>query len=165
VVVNGFSKAFAMTGWRLGYAAAELPIAKAMASLQSHGAGSPSTISQAAGVAAFAAFDPAMVEEFKRRRDVLVAGLQSMPGVQCLVPDGAFYVFPNIGQLLQRRWQGEVIGSATRFCELLLEHELVAAVPGEAFGAPHNIRLSYATHYDNVVQAVERIRRFVEQLD
>jgi aspartate aminotransferase len=164
IVVNGFSKAFRMTGWRLGYAAAPVDIAKAMASLQSHATGSPSTISQAAGVVALDAFEPAMVEEFKRRRDFLVHALQEMPGVTCLAPQGAFYVFPNISGLFAKSYDGERIGSANRFCELLLEHQLVATVPGEAFGAPNNIRLSYATSYENIETAVERMQQFIRSL-
>jgi aspartate aminotransferase len=164
IVVNGFSKAFAMTGWRLGYVAAPPDIAKAMSSLQSHSTGSPSTISQAAGVTALGSFQPEMVAEFQRRRDFLVHELQNMPGIECLVPDGAFYVFPNIRQVFGKELQGKVISSATEFCELLLEYELVAAVPGEAFGAPNNIRLSYATSFENIQTAVERLRRFLSRL-
>jgi aspartate aminotransferase len=164
IVVNGFSKAFAMTGWRLGYIAAPPDIAKAISSLQSHATGSPSTISQVAGVTALASFEPEMVTEFQRRRDYLVRELQSMPGIECLVPDGAFYVFPNIRHVFGKELQGKVISTATEFCELLLEHELVAAVPGEAFGAPNNIRLSYATSFENIQTAVERMRRFLSRL-
>lgn len=164
IVVNGFSKAFRMTGWRLGYAAAPVDIAKAIDSLQSHATGSPSTISQAAGVAALDAFEPAMVEEFKRRRDFLVHALQEMPGVTCLAPQGAFYVFPNISGLFAKSYNGLRIASANHFCELLLEHQLVAVVPGEAFGAPNNVRLSYATSYDNIETAVERMQQFIRSL-
>lgn len=163
-VVNGFSKAFAMTGWRLGYVAAPLDAAKAIASLQSHGTGSPSTMSQAAGVVALDSFDPRMVSEFERRRNVLVKGLQSMPGVTCIVPDGAFYVFPNIAGTFKKSYKGRPIHTSIEFCDLLLEEELVAVVPGEAFGAPNNIRLSYATSMHNVESAVERIGRFVGQM-
>jgi aspartate aminotransferase len=164
IVVNGFSKAFAMTGWRLGYTAAPVDVAKAISSLQSHGTGSPSTISQAAGVVALHSFQPEMVEEFQRRRDYLVRELQSMPGVRCLTPDGAFYVFPDISELFGKELEGKVISSATDFCELLLEKDLVAAVPGEAFGAPNNIRLSYATSFENIETAVQRIRQFLSRL-
>jgi aspartate aminotransferase len=164
IVVNGFSKAFAMTGWRLGYVAAPLDVAKAMVSLQSHGTGSPSTMSQAAGVAAFDAFEPKMIQEFERRRDAIVAGLQSLPGVKCVKPDGAFYAFPNISGLFGSQYKGRVIENAGDFCELLLEEALVSTVPGDAFGAPNNIRLSYATSFEDVVTAVARIREFVQSL-
>jgi aspartate aminotransferase len=165
IVVNGFSKAFAMTGWRLGYAAAPRDVAKAMASLQSHATGSPSTISQYAGVIAFQSFEPEMVREFRRRRDRLMAGLKEIPGITCVVPDGAFYAFPNISGLYGRRYRGQTLETADQFCEWLLEEELVSAVPGGGFGAPNNIRLSYAVSFEQVEQAIERIARFVQKLD
>ncbi|MCL6625540.1 pyridoxal phosphate-dependent aminotransferase [Alicyclobacillus shizuokensis] len=164
LVVNGFSKAFAMTGWRLGYVAAPADVAKALASLQSHATGNPSSVSQVAGIAALSAFDPGMVEEFHRRRDRLVAGLRELPGITCQVPQGAFYAFPNIASLFGKAYKGQVITDANAFCELLLEHELVSAVPGGAFGAPENIRLSYAVAYEQVETALERIGRFVREL-
>lgn len=165
LTVNGFSKAFAMTGWRLGYVAAPPDLAKAMASLQSHATGNPSSISQYAGLAALGDFNPAMVAEFHRRRNTLVHGLQAIPGVECLLPDGAFYVFPNVSHWFGYRASGQVIDSSTRFCELLLEQELVAAVPGDAFGSPQNIRLSYATSYENVEAAVSHLQRFISSLE
>jgi aspartate aminotransferase len=164
LLVNGFSKAFAMTGWRLGYVAAPLDVAKALASLQSHATGNPASVSQVAGIAALSAFDPAMVEEFGRRRNRLLAGLRELPGVSCVTPDGAFYAFPNISGLFGKQYKGRTIDSASTFCELLLEHELVSAVPGDAFGAPANIRLSYAVAYEQIETALERIGRFVREL-
>ncbi|MBX5436120.1 MAG: pyridoxal phosphate-dependent aminotransferase [Alicyclobacillaceae bacterium] len=164
LVVNGFSKAFCMTGWRLGYVAAPPDVAKAMVSLQSHATGSPSTISQAAGVVALDSFDPHMVEEFQRRRDRLLAGLAQIPGIRCVKPEGAFYAFPDIGDLLGSSFAGTTIENAGQFCELLLEHALVSTVPGDAFGAPRNIRLSYAISFEQVELALERIGGFVRQL-
>lgn len=159
-VVNGFSKAFAMTGWRLGYVAGPADAIKAISSFQSHGSGSPSAISQAAGVTALKSFDPSMVAEFKRRRNLLVSGLNELPGVTCAVPDGAFYAFPNISGVFGKQYKGRQIQSAVDYAELLLEEQLVAVVPGEAFGAPNNIRLSYATSYENIEQALIRMRTF-----
>lgn len=164
IVVNGFSKAFAMTGWRLGYAAAPPDVAKALTSLQSHATGSPSTISQQAALVAFDSFDPAMAAEFQRRRDCLLAGLQALPGVHCLRPDGAFYAFPNIAALLGRRYKGKQLETTDDFCEALLENEWVSSVPGAAFGAPNNIRLSYAVSYEQVEEALQRLDRFVRAL-
>ena len=164
LVVNGFSKAFAMTGWRLGYVAAPGDVAKAISSLQSHGTGSPSTISQAAGVVALRSFEPDMVAEFKRRRGLLVEGLNSLPGVSCLMPDGAFYAFPNISGLFGKSYQGKRITSAIDYASLLLEESLVAVVPGEAFGAPNNIRLSYAVSYEDIEEALNRMKQFNQQL-
>lgn len=165
LVVNGFSKAFAMTGWRLGYVAAPADIAKALTSFQSHSTGSPSTISQRAARVAFDAFDPDMVAEFKRRRNRLLEGLQSLPGVSCVVPDGAFYAFPNISGLFGSAHRGKVIKSADDFCDALLTSELVSSVPGGAFGSPNNVRLSYAVSYNQVEEALERIRNFVQSLE
>ncbi|MCL6443729.1 MAG: pyridoxal phosphate-dependent aminotransferase [Alicyclobacillus sp.] len=165
LVVNGFSKAFAMTGWRLGYVAGPEDVIKAISSLQSQTTGSPSTMSQAAGAVAFDAFEPQMVVEFQRRRDALVAGLNNIPGIRCLKPDGAFYVFPNISALYGKSLNGRRIDDAGRFCELLLDTELVSTVPGDAFGSPNNIRLSYAVSYEDVQTAIERINRFVRSLN
>ncbi len=164
VVVNGFSKAFAMTGWRLGYLAGPLDVVKAVSSLQSHATGNPASMSQAAGVAAFDAFDPSMVEAFHERRDYLVRALKEMDGLQCLMPDGAFYVFPNISRLYGKSLEGKRIENSNDFCTMLLETDLVAAVPGSAFGAPDNMRLSYATSMDQIKLAVERIQHFISRL-
>jgi aspartate aminotransferase len=164
LVVNGFSKAFAMTGWRLGYVAAPLDLAKAMTSLQSHSTGSPSTISQKAALVAFDAFDIAMVQEFERRRNRLVEGLQSLPGVSILAPKGAFYVFPNVSGLFGTTYRGKPIQNADDFSQTLLEAELISSVPGDAFGSPGYIRLSYAVSYEQVEEAVVRLERFVKAL-
>lgn len=164
IVVNGFSKAFAMTGWRLGYIAAPLDVAKAVSNMQSHATGNPSSVSQAAGAAALSAFDPSVVKAFHERRDAIVKGLQSLPGVECLTPDGAFYVFPNIRGLLGKSYRGKRIDSSAQFCDILLEEKLVSTVPGEAFGAPNNIRLSYAVSLAQVNEATVRISEFVNEL-
>ncbi|QSO51003.1 pyridoxal phosphate-dependent aminotransferase [Alicyclobacillus curvatus] len=164
IVVNGFSKAFAMTGWRLGYLAGPLDVVKAVSSLQSHATGNPTSISQVAGVAAFDAFDPSMVVAFHERRDYLVRSLQEIDGIECLMPDGAFYVFPNISAFYGRSLEGKRIENSNDFCTLLLETDLVAAVPGAAFGAPDNMRLSYATSMDQIKLAVERIQQFLSRL-
>ncbi len=164
LLVNGFSKAFAMTGWRLGYVAAPPDVAKAINSFQSHSTGSPSTMSQAAGVVALENFDPTVVDTFKRRRDKLVQGLNSLEGVHCLMPEGAFYAFPDISGVIGRSYEGQAINSATDYCELLLEHGLVASVPGEAFGAPGHVRFSYAVADSDIVEAIERMRRFHQKL-
>ncbi|WP_304458617.1 pyridoxal phosphate-dependent aminotransferase [Alicyclobacillus sendaiensis] len=164
LVVNGFSKAFAMTGWRLGYVAAPLDLAKAMASFQSHSTGSPATMSQIAGETALAHFEPGVIDVFRRRRDALVAGLNSLEGVRCLVPEGAFYAFPDVRGVLGRRYEGQTIESSADYCELLLEHALVASVPGEAFGAPGYVRFSYAVRDEDVIEAVNRMRDFHAKL-
>ncbi|MCL6452752.1 MAG: pyridoxal phosphate-dependent aminotransferase [Alicyclobacillus sp.] len=164
IVVNGFSKAFAMTGWRLGYMAGPTDVVKAVASLQSHATGNPSSISQAAGVVALATYEDRMVRMFRQRRDVLVSALQAMDGVTCALPEGAFYVFPNVSAHFGKRLGEQAIPNAVAFCEALLEDELVAAVPGDAFGAPNHIRLSYATSLEQIETAIERMSRFVRKL-
>ncbi|WAH36902.1 pyridoxal phosphate-dependent aminotransferase [Alicyclobacillus dauci] len=164
LVVNGFSKAFAMTGWRLGYVAGPTDVIKAVSSLQSHSTGSPSSISQAAGLTALSHFDPSVVETFMHRRDVLVEGLNSLPGVTCIVPEGAFYAFPDISGVIGKSYEGRTISSANDYCELLLEAALVASVPGDAFGAPNHVRFSYAVSDDQVAEAVDRMRQFHQRL-
>lgn len=165
LLVNGFSKAFAMTGWRLGYLAAPPDLAKAVASLQSHGTGSPSTMSQAAGVTALQSLDTTMIQAFHARRDFLVKGLNQISGLSCLNPEGAFYVFPNVSAVFGKRYENRIIETAVDYAELLLEKQLVAAVPGEAFGAPNNIRLSYAVSMQDVEEAVRRIAAFHSMLN
>ncbi|QRF24810.1 pyridoxal phosphate-dependent aminotransferase [Alicyclobacillus sp. TC] len=165
LLVNGFSKAFAMTGWRLGYLAAPPDLAKAVASLQSHGTGSPSTMSQAAGVAALQSLDTTMIQAFHARRDCLVKGLNQISGLSCLNPEGAFYVFPNVSAVFGKRYENRIIETAVDYAELLLEKQLVAVVPGEAFGAPNNIRLSYAVSMQDVEEAVRRIAAFHNMLN
>jgi len=164
LVVNGFSKAFAMTGWRLGYMAGPRDVIQAVSSLQSHATGNPSSISQAAGIVALATYEDSMVQAFHQRRDVLVAALKEINGVTCLVPDGAFYVFPNISAHFGKHLGAAPINDSVAFCEALLETDLVAAVPGDAFGAPQNIRLSYATSMDQIETAIERIKQFTARL-
>lgn len=164
LLVNGFSKAFAMTGWRLGYVAAPPDVAKALASLQSHSTGSPSTMSQAAGLTALSNFDPAVVHTFHHRRDVLVAGLNGLPGVTCLMPEGAFYAFPDVSGVIGQMYEGRTIASSNDYCELLLEVALVASVPGEAFGAPNHVRFSYAVADEEVTEALERMAQFHRKL-
>lgn len=164
LVVNGFSKAFAMTGWRLGYMAGPIDVVKAVSSLQSHATGNPSSISQAAGTTALETFENSMVTAFHQRRDVLVAALKQMNGVDCLLPEGAFYVFPNVSAHFGKRLGSRPINDSVAFCEALLETDLVAAVPGDAFGAPQNIRLSYATSMDQIEMAIERMTQFIARL-
>lgn len=164
LVVNGFSKAFAMTGWRLGYVAAPPDVAKALSGLQSHTTGSPSTISQAAGLTALDSFDPTVVQTFQHRRDTLVAGLQALSGVTCVCPEGAFYAFPDISGVIGQSLHGRTIASANDYCELLLEHALVASVPGDAFGAPGHVRFSYAVSDEQIAEAISRMKQFHDQL-
>jgi len=163
ITVNGFSKAYAMTGWRLGYLAADRAIAKAVSKLQGQFTSAPSTITQAAGVAALRMDkEPVngMVEQFRRRRDLVIDRLNAIDGVRCPVPEGAFYVFPKIDAFFGRRTSsGTTIESAQDLCFYLLEEHDVALVPGEAFGDPSGLRISYAASEDTLNEALDRIAR------
>ncbi len=168
VTVNGFSKAYAMTGWRLGYLAADRPIARAAAKLQSQFTSAPSSITQKAGIAALEmGLEPVheMVRAFRERRDFMVDALEKLPGIRCPRPDGAFYVFPAIDALFGLVTPGgTVIDSAETFCFHLLEEHNVALVPGHAFGDPNGVRISYAASMDDIREAMDRITRAVTAL-
>lgn len=167
VVINGVSKSYAMTGWRIGYAAAPVPVAKAMADLQSHSTSNPTSIAQAASVEALeATHEPVkqMVAEFVKRRDYMVKRLNAIEGVKCNQPGGAFYVFPEIKSLLGRSYAGTDIKGASDLADVLLEKEHVAVVPGIAFGDDNCFRLSYATSMDNIREGLDRIEKVLKQL-
>jgi len=156
-----------MTGWRLGYAAGPKAVIQAMDAYQSHATGNPNSIGQYAAVAAMTG-DQSCVEEmrqaFERRCALMLSLLDEIPGVRYAKPHGAFYVLADISRLLGKRYRGEVIDSDGRFAELLLEHALVSAVPGEPFIAPGCLRFSYAINEERLAEAVRRIKTFVEEL-
>lgn len=162
ILINGFSKGFAMTGWRLGYMAGPKEIADAVAKIQSQETSAPSSISQKAGLAAYTGtMKPVadMREAFKKRRDFIVKALRSIDGVECFMPSGAFYVFPDIKAFLGLHTEnGDLISNSTDLSMYLLEKHGVAAVPGDAFGEPNGLRLSYANSMDELKEAVERLR-------
>ncbi len=162
VTVNGFSKAYAMTGWRLGYLAADRAIVKAVATLQSQFTSAPSSISQRAGIAALEmGLGPIdeMVVSFRQRRDFVLSALKALPGIDCPTPDGAFYVFPSVAGLFGKvSSSGRKIESSDDFCFYLLEEYDLALVQGSAFGDPYGIRISYASSMDDLA---EGMRRFV----
>ena len=158
--MNGVSKSYAMTGWRIGYGAGPKDIIKAMAKLQSQSTTNPSSISQAAAVEALNGtqdFIKTRVESFKERRDFVVKYLNDIKGLSCLKPNGAFYVFPNCKKLL-----GKKLKTDKEFVEKLLEKTLVAVVQGSAFGLDGYFRISYATSMDNLKKALERIKSLCE---
>lgn len=160
VVINGVSKAYAMTGWRIGYAAAPAPVAKAMTDLQSHSTSNPASIAQAASAAALTGTQEplrAMVAEFNRRRDYMLERLLAVPGVWCFKPGGAFYLFPSIEGIIGRAYRGKTIGSASDLAAILLEEAKVAVVPGVAFGDDRCLRLSYATSMEDIKEGLDRI--------
>jgi len=162
LTMNGVSKSYAMTGWRIGYGAGPKDIIKAMAKLQSQSTTNPSSISQAAAVEALNGtqdFIKTRTESFKERRDFVIKHLNSIKGLSCLKPNGAFYVFPNCKKLL-----GKKLKTDKEFVEKLLEEALVAVVQGSAFGLDGYFRISYATSMDNLKKALERIKFFCESL-
>ena len=160
IVCNGVSKSYAMTGWRIGYAAGLQVMIKAMAKVQSHSTSNPTSISQYAAIAALQGnteFIHNLKKIFKERHDFIQQQLSAMPGVICPPADGAFYVFPNVEKAIQR--QG--LKNDIALSELILEKAHVAVVPGTEFGAPGHIRLSYATNIEMLGNAVERLRPFI----
>lgn len=167
VTVNGLSKGFAMTGWRLGYLGAPESIAKACVKIQGQFTSGASSISQRAGVAAVNA-DPSVVRQmrdaFKQRRDLLISLMKEVPHVHCNNPGGAFYLFPEVSHYFGKKHGDVVIKDAKDLCMYLLNVGHVAMTPGGAFGAPNYIRLSYATSEDIIREAVLRIKTALEQL-
>ncbi len=167
IVINGMSKAYAMTGWRIGYAAASEEIIKVMKNIQSHSTSNPNSIAQYASIAALEKTEKAVSEsvlEFNRRRDILVNEINDIPGLSCKTPKGAFYVMVNIKDILGKKYDNKPIEDSLSFCNALLDDQMVAAVPGAAFGIEGYIRLSYATSVENIKKGTERIGKFVTKL-
>jgi aspartate aminotransferase len=167
IVVNGLSKAYAMTGWRIGYAAGPKNIIKAMNSIQSQSTSAPNSIAQKAAVEALRGPQDSvkrMVEEFQRRRDYIVKELNSFPGCYCLMPTGAFYVFLRIDSFFGKTGEGYVIKNSEDLCMYLLKEALVALVPGSAFGDDRYVRLSYATSMENIKRGIDRLRDALTRL-
>lgn len=168
IVVNGVSKAYAMTGWRIGYAAGPEEIIAAVSKIQSQNTSNPTSISQKASVEALngdQSIVSIMVGEFKKRRDVIVAALNDIPNVKCLLPEGAFYVFPNVSGVYGRSFKGKKIIGSTELIDYLLDEANVAIVPGAAFGSNDHIRLSYATSLKNIEEGVKRIKNAIAKLE
>ncbi len=165
IIINGVSKSYAMTGWRIGFTAANEQVTKAMANMQSHAASNPSSISQAAALEAYNG-EQDTVEEmrkvFEERRNYMVDRINSINGVSCRKPEGAFYVMMNIKDVFGREIGGKVINTSDDFCEVLLEKSLVALVPGSGFGAEGYVRWSYATSMENIVKGLDRLEEFLK---
>ena len=158
IIVHGLAKAYSMTGWRIGFTAAPLPIAKAISAIQSHSTSNPTSFAQSGAVQALDGPQDHIAEwmtEFSKRRTFAHAQLNAMPGLSCVDAKGAFYLFPNIS--------GTGLNS-TEFCERLLSEAKVAAVPGVAFGADDYIRISYATSMENLTKGLERLDTFTQGL-
>lgn len=164
IVVNGFSKSYAMTGWRIGYACANARIAKVMANYVSHSTGSPVTMSQKASVQALTGPQEKierMRRAFEERRDYIVQRMNAIPGVSCIKPEGAFYVMMNLEQLIGRTIHGVEITNDDVFADVFLKYGLVAVVPGSGFGAPNFVRWSYATSMGNIKEGLDRLEKFL----
>lgn len=167
VTVNGVSKAWAMTGWRLGYLGASKVIADACNKIQGQFTSGTSSITQKASIAAMEA-DPTvlndMISTFKTRRNIVLEGLREIPDLECNVPDGAFYLFPDVSAYFGRSFEGNNIHSADDLCMFLLKDACVALVGGEGFGAPNCLRISYAAAEDQLIEAVKRIKHSLSKL-
>jgi aspartate aminotransferase len=168
LTVNGVSKAYAMTGWRIGYAGGPKSLITAIADIQSHSTSNACSISQAASLAALTG-DQSFLQDWKKsfsgRRDLVVDALNNIKGISCLKPEGAFYVFPNMQKLVGKKTpQGKIINNSSEFCEYLLEEGLVAAVAGSAFGLEGYFRISYATSEAVLQKAMQRIKTVCEAI-
>jgi aspartate aminotransferase len=167
VVVNGMSKAYSMTGWRLGYAAGPKPLIAGMQMIQDQSTSNASSIGQKAALAALKGpkdFISTMVEEFRARRELIVSGLNAVDGVRCRKPEGAFYVFPDVRGLLQRSYKGQPVGTSARLSEILLDDFRVAVMPGAPFGAEGFLRLSFATSREVIQKGLARLKDFTATL-
>ena len=168
ITMNGVSKSYAMTGWRIGYAAGSKEIIKAIAKIQSQSTTNPSSISQAAAIEALNGnqdFIKVRSKAFQERRDFVVKSLNAINGINCLNPEGAFYVFPNCKELIGKKDKsGKKLENDTDFVQSLLENNGIAVVQGSAFGLEGFFRISYATSMDNLKKAMERIKSFCESL-
>jgi aspartate aminotransferase len=167
VLVNGVSKTYAMTGWRIGYACGPKKLIAAMTKMQSQSTSNACSIAQKAAVEAIAGSQErvsVMVQEFERRRTYIIGRLNAMPGVTCFASTGAFYAFPNFSALYGKSFNGSVITNSTEFADYLLEEARVALVPGIAFGDDRYARLSYASSMENITEGLDRIERAIQNL-
>lgn len=165
ITVNGMAKAYAMTGWRIGFTASNADVAKAMSNIQSHATSNPNSIAQAASVEALLGDQSSvsvMREEYIKRRDYMVERINSIDGISCRKPNGAFYIFMNVKKLLGIEHYGKVFNSASELCDDILERALVALVPSEGFGIDGYVRLSYATSMETIKEGLDRIEKYIK---
>ena len=168
IVVNGVSKTYAMTGWRIGYAAGPKSVIKAMTSFQSHASSNANSIAQYAAATALSCGDTyikSMITEYDVRRRLMHRMLNEIDGLSCRLPKGAFYMMLNLQKVIGRKYKGQVIDGSTKFAELLLNEKRVAVVPALAFGDDNFARLSYATSRSNIVEGCKRIDAFIAELE
>lgn len=164
ILINGVSKSYAMTGWRVGYACANEAIAKVMGNYLSHSTGAPASFAQKAAVAALIGPQneiETMCQAFDQRRKYIVERMNQIEGVSCVRPQGAFYVMMNMEQLIGKTLHGELIRNSDDFCSAFLKHGLVATVPCTGFGAPNYVRWSYATSMENISKGLDRLEEFL----
>lgn len=167
IVVNGMSKGYAMTGWRIGYTASNDKIASIMTNIQSHATSNPNTVAQYASVEGLTGPQDSideMVKAFSMRRNVMVDKVNSINHLSCRKPEGAFYVMINITKLIGKAFDGKTINGSMEVADFLLESEKVAVIPGIAFGSDEYIRLSYATSMENIEEGLNRIENFTSKL-
>lgn len=167
IVINGLSKSYSMTGWRMGYTASSKEIAKLITSIQSHMTSNASSITQYASIEALTGPQDKiqeMIEEFGKRREYMINELEAIDGITIIKPQGAFYIMVNVGCAVGKEINGEKIMSSMDFASKLLEEESVALVPGEAFGIENYVRISYATSIENIEKGINRIKSFMSKL-
>lgn len=167
LITNSVSKTYAMTGWRLGYAAGPKELISAIETLQSQSTSNPTSITQAAAVVALTGTQEpvgVMAKEFAKRRNYVVERLRAMPGITCTLPEGAFYVFPRVSSYFGAKWQDKKIASAMDLSLYLLQEAKVALVAGEGFGSPDHVRISYATSMKNLEQGLNQIETGLKRL-
>ena len=167
IIINGVSKTYAMTGWRIGFTASNAKIAKLMSNVQSHSTSNPNSIAQEATIAALTGPKDElemMIKEFDSRRQYMVERINNVEGVSCKAPNGAFYVMMNIEKLIGKTVKGKLIQSADDFSEVFLSEELVAVVSGVGFEAPNFVRWSYATSKENIKEGIDRLERLLSDV-
>ncbi len=168
VVVNGVSKTYSMTGWRIGYAAGPEKLIKAMGDIQSQSTSNPTSIAQKAAVGALRGGEPFiqhMRQELQERRQTIVDGLNQLPGIRCPMPAGAFYAFPNVTGLLGKRFQGRIHATPLDLADFFLKEAQVACVPGEPFGSASHLRFSYTGTLDVIREGLQQLTHAINQLE
>jgi aspartate aminotransferase len=168
VIINGLSKSYSMTGWRIGYAVGPEKLIKIMSSIQSHTTSNPTSVCQYAAIEAISGPQQTvnhMIDQFKLRRDYMVKKINAIKGISCIKPKGAFYVMVNIKDIKNKKIGDQTIDNSIELAKLLLEKHLLAVVPGVAFGDDNYIRLSYATSMENIEKGLTRLEEFVSNLE
>ena len=168
ILIGSLSKTYCIAGWRAGFVAGPQPILKAIANLQSHTGSNPCNLVQYAALAALDPANDAFVAgnraQLGRQRATALQLLEQIPQLACVVPEGAFYLFPDVSGLLKKSFQGQPVENVERLAELLLEHAHIAVVPGSAFGAPSHVRISYAIPVEEIITGFTRLEKFVHSL-